>query len=71
MQTKKMRKNLTALTEQMAKKGFKLRTLAKSKGLQEKDYFLLLDMSNGKNKGVRGRSKELREMLEKDRFKVA
>lgn len=55
----------------MVKKGFKLRTWAKSKGLQEKDYFLLLDMSNGKNKGVRGRSKELREMLEKDGFKVA
>lgn len=66
-----MKKKISKITEQMAKKGFKLRTWAKSKGLQEKDYFLLLDMSNGKNKGVRGRSKELREMLEKDGFKVA
>ncbi|WP_026943976.1 hypothetical protein [Helicobacter rodentium] len=66
-----MKKKISKITEQMVKKGFKLRTWAKSKGLQEKDYFLLLDMSNGKNKGVRGRSKELREMLEKDGFKVA
>ncbi|TLE12778.1 hypothetical protein LS72_010425 [Helicobacter apodemus] len=66
-----MRKKNSKITEQMAKRGIKLRTWAKSKGLQEKDYFLLLDMSNGKNKGARGRSKELREMLEKDGFRVA
>ena len=66
-----MKKKISKITEQMVKKGFKLRTWAKSKGLQEKDYFLLLEMNKGKNKGVRGRSKELREMLEKDGFKVA
>lgn len=71
MQSKKIRKDFTCLTQQMNKKGFKLRTWAKAKGLKEKDYFLLLDMSNGKNKGARGSSKELRELLEKEGFEVA
>ncbi|PZT47318.1 hypothetical protein B6S12_09680 [Helicobacter valdiviensis] len=66
-----MRNNFTNLTEQMAKKGFKLRTWAKAKKLNESDYRLILNMSYGKTKGIRGRAKELREMLEKDGFKVA
>lgn len=66
-----MRKKFTNLTEQMAKKGYKLRTWCKYKGLEDKDYYIVLDMSLGKLKGIRGRAKELREMLEKDGFKVA
>ncbi|EAC1235636.1 hypothetical protein HMH39_001645 [Campylobacter jejuni] len=66
-----MRKSFTNLTEQMSKKGFKLRTWAKFKKLNESDYRLLLNMSYGKTKGIRGRAKELKEMLEKDGFKVA
>ncbi|EAH6869473.1 hypothetical protein EJ753_06950 [Campylobacter lari] len=66
-----MRKSFTSLTEQMIKKGFKLRTWAKFKKLNESDYRLLLNMSYGKTKGIRGRAKELRIMLEKDGFKVA
>lgn len=37
-----MRKSFTSLTEQMSKKGFKLRTWAKFKKLNESDYRLLL-----------------------------
>lgn len=35
-----MRKSFTSLTEQMSKKGFKLRTWAKFKKLNESDYRL-------------------------------
>ncbi|MCW1669865.1 hypothetical protein OLR68_02155 [Campylobacter jejuni] len=52
-----MRKSFTSLTEQMSKKGFKLRTWAKFKKLNESDYRLLLNMSYGKTKGIRGRAK--------------
>ncbi|TQR29180.1 hypothetical protein DMB92_08565 [Campylobacter sp. MIT 99-7217] len=66
-----MRKNHTSLTKQMSQKGFKLRTWARSKGLSEADYNLLLNMSFGQTKGVRGRAKELKELLEKEGFEVA
>ncbi len=71
MQNKKVRKEFTYLTQQMNKKGIKLRTWCKAKGLKDTDYFIIQDMSLGKIKGVRGRAKELRELLEKDGFKVA
>lgn len=66
-----MRKKNSKITEQMVKKGIKLRTWCKSKGLSNADYTILLNMSFGKTKGIRGRAKELREMLEKEGFKVA
>lgn len=59
------------LIKTMSAKGVKLRTWAKFKKLNESDYRLLLNMSYGKTKGIRGRAKELKEMLEKDGFKVA
>ena len=71
MQNKKMRKSLTTLTEQMAKRGFKMRTWARAKGLSDSDYSVLRDLSNGITKGKWGRAKELRELLEKEGFKVA
>lgn len=68
---KNIRRNFTLLTEQMAKKGIKLRTWCKAKKLSNADYTILLNMSLGKTKGIRGRAKELREILEKDGFEVA
>lgn len=56
---KNIRRNFTLLTEQMAKK------------LSNADYTILLNMSLGKTKDIRGRAKELREILEKDGFEVA
>ncbi|WP_238700743.1 hypothetical protein [Helicobacter apodemus] len=71
MKDKKMRKKSTCLTKQMVKKGFKLRTWAKAKGLSDSDYSVLCDLSKGITKGKWGRAKELKEMLEKEGFKVA
>lgn len=71
MQNKKRRKDFTSLTQQMSKKGIKLRTWCKAKKLSNADYTILLNMSFGKTKGIRGRAKELREILEKDGFEVA
>lgn len=66
-----MRNNFTNLTEQMAQRGFKMRTWARAKGLSDSDYGVLRDLSNGITKGKWGRAKELRELLEKEGFKVA
>ncbi|AWI33559.1 hypothetical protein [Helicobacter apodemus] len=71
MKDKKARKDFTCLTRQMSKKGVKLRTWCKSKGLSDTDCFIIYDMSAGKIKGIRGRAKELRQLLEKEGFKVA
>lgn len=71
MQNKKMRKSFTILTQQMAKRGFKMRTWARSRGLSDSDYGVLRDLSNGITKGKWGRARELRELLEKEGFKVA
>ncbi|EAC1839770.1 hypothetical protein FLR49_09105 [Campylobacter jejuni] len=59
------------LIKTMSAKGVKLMTWAKAKGLNHKDMVILYDLSNGRIKGIRGRAKELKEMLEKDGFKVA
>lgn len=59
------------LIKTMGAKGVKIMTWAKAKGLNHKDMNILYDLSNGRIKGIRGRAKELREMLEKDGFKVA
>ncbi|WP_297813201.1 hypothetical protein [uncultured Helicobacter sp.] len=59
------------LSQRMAKNGVKLRTWAKSKGLNEKDIGILNQISSGLIKGKWGRAKELKEMLEKEGFKVA
>ncbi|WP_300827059.1 hypothetical protein [Helicobacter sp. UBA3407] len=59
-----------SISEQLAKKGFKLRTWAKSKGLSDSDYNVLLDLSKGKTKGKWGKAKELKELLQKE-FKIA
>ncbi|WP_257942298.1 hypothetical protein UPTC5084_00932 [Campylobacter lari] len=59
------------LIKTMSAKGVKLMTWAKAKGLNHKDITILYDLSNGRIKGIRGRAKELRIMLEKDGFKVA
>ncbi|MDY2585319.1 hypothetical protein [Helicobacter sp.] len=65
------RKKITHITKAMAKKGMKLKTWADSKGLDNTDYLILLDISRGKVKGKRGRGKELVELLKRDGFKVA
>ena len=66
-----MRNKYTNLTEQMAEKGYKLRTWANAKKLSDSDYKLLLNMSYGKTKGTRGRAKQLKEILEEDGFKLS
>lgn len=66
-----MRKKTSKITAQMAKRGFKMRTWARAKGLSDSDYGVLRDLSNGITKGKWGRAKELRELLEKEGFKVA
>lgn len=65
------RKKFTHITKAMAKKGMKLKTWADSKGLDNADYLILLDISKGKVKGKRGRAKELVELLKRDGFKAA
>ena len=57
-----------SIAKQMEKKGMRLQTWALSKGLSSKDMKLLGLLSFGHIKGSRGRSKELREMLEKEGF---
>lgn len=59
-----------SISEQLSKKGFKLRTWAKAKGLSDSDYNVLLDLSKGKTKGKWGKAKELKELLHKE-FKIA
>ena len=66
-----MKKKISKITEQMVKKGFKMRTWARAKGLSDSDYGVLRDLSNGITKGKWGRAKELKEMLEKEGFEVA
>ncbi|MDE5603807.1 MAG: hypothetical protein K2I71_07860 [Helicobacter sp.] len=60
-----------SISARLSQKGFKLRTWARAKGLSDSDYNVLLDLSKGKTKGKWGRAKELKELLEKDGFKVA
>lgn len=58
------------LGKNMAENGIKLNTWGKAKGLNIRDLALLQQISRGLVKGKWGRSKELREMLEKDGFEV-
>lgn len=58
------------LAEKMKAKGMVLSVWAKSKGMSKKDIALLWQISKGEAKGSRGRSKELKEELEKDGIKV-
>lgn len=48
--------------------GMKLRTWAFSMGLSKKDANILYQMNVGNMQGVRGRAKELKELLEKEGF---
>lgn len=59
------------LSQRMAKKGMKLRTWAKSKGLSDKDIEILNQISGGYLQGKWGRAKELRELLEQSGFEIA
>lgn len=59
------------LAKNMAQRGMKLNTWGKAKGLSSRDLELLQQISRGLVKGKWGRSKELKEMLEKDGFQVA
>ena len=58
------------LAKNMAENGIKLNTWGKAKGLNIRDLALLQQISRGLVKGKWDRSKELREMLEKDGFEV-
>jgi len=64
----KMQKDSIPITQQMSQKGIKLRTWCKAMSLSDADYFIIKDISKGKIKGIRGRSKELKEMLETEGF---
>lgn len=59
-----------SLTQQMSKKGIKLRTWCKAMSLSDADYLIIKDISKGKIKGIRGKSKELKELLERNGFKI-
>lgn len=59
------------LKKAMNSKGIKLQTWAKAKNLRKEDIPILYDISRGKIQGKRGRAKELKEILEKDGFKIA
>ena len=49
-------------------KGMKLKTWAVSMGFSSKDTQCLYDLAVGKTQGLRGRSKELKELLKKHGF---
>ncbi len=58
-----------SLAEFFASKGMKLRTWARVNGLSESDMWLLYQVSYGFTQGLRGRAKEIKELLEKEGFK--
>ncbi|WP_300900505.1 hypothetical protein [uncultured Helicobacter sp.] len=60
-----------SLMQQMSKKGIKLRTWCKAMSLSDADYLIIKDISKGRIKGIRGKSKELRKLLEQSGFEVA
>lgn len=60
-----------SLMQQMSQKGIKLRTWCKAMCLNDADYFIIKDISKGRIKGIRGKSKKLRKLLEQSGFKVA
>ena len=49
-------------------KGMKLRTWAFSMGFSDRDVTCLYDLATGRARGLRGRTKELRKILEKEGF---
>lgn len=57
-----------SLAEFFASKGMKLRTWARVNGLSENDMWLLYQVSYGFTQGLRGRAKEIKELLEKEGF---
>ncbi|TLD97655.1 hypothetical protein LS71_002635 [Helicobacter jaachi] len=57
-----------SLSQVMSKKGIKLRTWAKAKGLSEKDIRILNQISFGAIKGKRGRARELKNLLMQEGF---
>ena len=57
-----------SLAEFFASKGMKLRTWARVNGLSESDMWLLYQVSYGFTQGLRGRAKEIKELLEKEGF---
>lgn len=60
-----------SLTSFFESKGMRLRTWARAKKLSVRDEFLLYRISCGEIQGLRGRAKELKELLEKEGFKEA
>lgn len=60
-----------SLAQFFASKGMKLRTWARVKKLSSKDILLIYQISYGSTQGLRGRAKELKELLEKEGFKNA
>lgn len=57
-----------SLAEFFASKGMRLRTWARANGLSESDMWLLYQVSYGFTQGLRGRAKEIKELLEKEGF---
>lgn len=58
-----------SLAEFFASKGMRLRTWARANGLSENDMALIYEISYGNTQGLRGRAKEIKELLEKEGFK--
>ena len=57
-----------SLAEFFASKGMRLRTWARANGLSENDMALIYEISYGNTQGLRGRAKEIKELLEKEGF---
>lgn len=57
-----------SLAQFFASRGMKLKTWARAKKLNSKDILLIYQISYGFTQGVRGRAKELKELLEKEGF---
>ncbi|PAF47734.1 hypothetical protein BKH46_02545 [Helicobacter sp. 12S02634-8] len=62
----KKNKKQTPIYRAFDKKGMKMATWAKAKGLSEKDVSIIRNMSFGQTQGKRGRAKELKELLIKE-----
>ncbi|PAF49590.1 hypothetical protein BKH41_02690 [Helicobacter sp. 12S02232-10] len=59
-------KKETPISNTFEKKGMRLATWARAKGLSEEDVQIIRNMSFGQTKGKRGRAKELKELLIKE-----
>lgn len=59
---------MKSIIEQMRARGFAVKFWGEARGFGQKDYFLLAQLANGKSKGVWGRSREIRKMLEAEGF---